>query len=263
MSLVIKSALSGTRNNLQNQLLAVHALIAGLDEVGRGPLAGPVVVAAALSDGRTLPEGMNDSKLLNHNSITSLSASLKQSLQGFIIVQKDAAEIDRLNIYQATKRAMLEALDGLNPQPQVAISDAMPLPEAKIEVYDLVKADLSEECVMAASILAKCERDLVMAQYDDIYPQYGFASHKGYPTARHLQALIQYGITPIHRLSYQPVLEALIYHRAQLMQWLEEATLNKKVDLLNRVLKIKRPSKGFCPKQFSEGLLWLRKSVGL
>ncbi|MBW7875481.1 MAG: ribonuclease HII [Candidatus Cloacimonetes bacterium] len=243
--------------------MSSYTLIAGLDEVGRGPLAGPVVVAAALLDQRSLPEGLKDSKLLNAKTIESFSAVLKEVLPGYKIVAREPSEIDRLNIYQATKQAMLEALEGLPTKPQAAISDALPLPEASIPVYALVKADQTQECVMAASILAKMYRDSLMIAYDSLYPQYGFASHMGYPTARHLEALKQYGITPIHRLSYQPVLEALLFHREHLESWIQTATGIQRLNLLNRALKIKKPSSIFCEHRFLGSVLLLKKAVGL
>lgn len=179
-------------------------VIAGIDEVGRGPLAGPVVAAAV-----TLPvgckiHGLNDSKQIpKHKHQAVFEAVMAQALEVSIGI-RDNHDIDRLNIYEATKEAMLEALDGLEQRPQHLLVDAMTL-ERDIPQNALIKGDAKSMSIAAASIVAKVVRDQMMSTYDQIYPGYDFATNVGYGTANHLAGLQELGVTPIHRQSFEPV----------------------------------------------------------
>ena len=179
--------------------------IAGVDEAGRGPLAGPVVVAAViLPSGLFLPK-INDSK--------KLSPKVRDELYDKIIAQAvaveraiiDAATIDRVNIYQATVNGMYDAIFGLQPQPSQVLIDAVRLDRLPMPSLPLIKGDAKSASIAAASIIAKVERDRIMNEYDKLYPVYGFAQHKGYGTAQHVEALQKYGPCPIHRRSFEPV----------------------------------------------------------
>lgn len=179
--------------------------IAGVDEAGRGPLAGPVVVAAViLPSGLFLPK-INDSK--------KLSPKVRDELYDMIIAQAvaveraiiDAATIDRVNIYQATVNGMYDAIFGLKPQPSQVLIDAVRLDRLPMPSLPLIKGDAKSASIAAASIIAKVERDRMMDEYDKLYPVYGFAQHKGYGTAQHVEALQKYGPCPIHRRSFEPV----------------------------------------------------------
>ncbi len=179
--------------------------IAGVDEAGRGPLAGPVVVAAViLPSGLFLPK-INDSK--------KLSPKVRDELYDRIIAQAvaveraiiDAATIDRVNIYQATVNGMYDAIFGLKPQPSQVLIDAVRLDRLPMPSLPLIKGDAKSASIAAASIIAKVERDRMMDEYDKLYPVYGFAQHKGYGTAQHVEALQKYGPCPIHRRSFEPV----------------------------------------------------------
>ncbi|WP_281164953.1 ribonuclease HII [Liquorilactobacillus sicerae] len=179
-------------------------LVAGIDEVGRGPLAGPVVAAAVI-----LP---HDFSILEVNDSKQLSPHLREKLSHKILAEAlavgigiaDNRQIDQLNIYQATRIAMKKAVANLKIQPQQLIIDAMQI-ETAIPQLKLIKADAKSNSVAAASIVAKVWRDRLMVSYDEIYPGYGFAKNAGYGTAQHLAALKNQGITPIHRLSFAPV----------------------------------------------------------
>lgn len=179
-------------------------VIAGIDEVGRGPLAGPVVAAAViLPVGCKIP-GLNDSKQIpkqKHQAV--FEAVMNQALEVSIGVRDNHA-IDRLNIYEATKEAMLEALDGLEQQPQHLLVDAMTL-DRKIPQNSLIKGDAKSMSIAAASIVAKVVRDQMMSSYDQLYPGYDFATNVGYGTANHLAGLHELGVTPIHRQSFEPI----------------------------------------------------------
>ncbi|MGL5270288.1 MAG: ribonuclease HII [Selenomonadaceae bacterium] len=179
--------------------------IAGVDEAGRGPLAGPVVVAAVIfPSGLFLPK-INDSK--------KLSPKVRDELYDRIIAQAvaveraiiDAATIDRVNIYQATVNGMYDAIFGLKPQPSQVLIDAVRLDRLPMPSLPLIKGDAKSASIAAASIIAKVERDRMMDEYDKLYPVYGFAQHKGYGTAQHVEALQKYGPCPIHRRSFEPV----------------------------------------------------------
>lgn len=178
--------------------------IVGMDEAGRGPLAGPLVVAAVCFPKGYHHEGIYDSK----------KVSEKKREEMFELIQKDAVEfhirivtpkeVDELNIYRATQKAM-EDLSLEFKQVDGILTDAMPLPNIQKDVISIVKGDQKSVSIAAASILAKVTRDRIMIEYDQIYPEYGFKDHKGYGTKKHLEAIEKYGVLDIHRESYAPV----------------------------------------------------------
>ena len=179
-------------------------LIAGIDEVGRGPLAGPVVAAAVI-----LPKGckiryLNDSKKIPKSKHVAIYHEVMEQAVAVGIGIKDAKIIDQVNIYEATKLAMLEALGKLNPTPQHLLIDAMKL-DTPIPQQSIIKGDANSLSIAAASIVAKVTRDRLMADYDQTYPGYGFAKNAGYGTAEHLEGLEKQGITPIHRKTFEPI----------------------------------------------------------
>ena len=179
-------------------------LIAGVDEVGRGPLAGPVVAAAVILPENCKIPGLNDSKKIpksKHHAI--YQAVLDQALSVGIGI-KDNQVIDQVNIYEATKLAMMEAIGQLDPQPQHLLIDAMKL-DLPISQTSIIKGDANSLSIAAASIVAKVTRDQMMEGFDRKYPGYDFAQNAGYGTANHLAGLDQLGVTPIHRRSFEPV----------------------------------------------------------
>lgn len=185
------------------------AWIAGTDEAGRGPMAGPLVVAAViLPEGYTHPE-MDDSKRLTAKKREKLYDVIIDDAISYCIVVIEPDEIDKINIYEASRRGMVAAVKALQPSPQVVLTDAMPLREKGIADIALIKGDHKSISIAAASILAKVYRDRLMDDYDALYPQYGFKKHKGYVTKVHKEALKKYGPCPIHRQSYRPVQEVL------------------------------------------------------
>ncbi len=184
-------------------------LIAGVDEAGRGPLAGPVVAAAVVFPPTYQNEEINDSKKLSEKKREKLFEEIKENAIAYGIASVSAKEIDRANIYEATKIAMKEAIGQLKGQYNLVITDAMKLDLDK-PVIALVKGDAKCLNVAAASILAKVTRDRYLKELDEAYPQYGFAKHKGYGTKEHLEALNKYGpIEGIHRKSFKPVMEII------------------------------------------------------
>ncbi len=181
-----------------------HA-ICGIDEAGRGPLAGPVVVAACILPPFLRIEGINDSKKLTAKKREELYKIIIKNALDYQIVFIDEAEIDQLNIYQATKKGMLMAVEGLNIKPDYVLIDAMPLGELKLEHDSIIHGDARCASVAAASILAKVTRDDYMNKMDVKYPNYGFRKNKGYGTKRHMEALDKFGPCEIHRKTYAPV----------------------------------------------------------
>jgi ribonuclease HII len=179
--------------------------IAGVDEAGRGPLAGPVFVAAVI-----LPIGLYIPKI---NDSKKISAKVRESIYELLLKEAIAIErsivdektIDRINIYQATINGMYNAILSLKPKPQQVLIDAVPLEQLEIPSLSLIKGDAISASIAAASIVAKVERDHMMDEYDKMYPEYGFAQHKGYGTTQHVAALKKYGPCPIHRRSFEPV----------------------------------------------------------
>lgn len=180
-------------------------LVAGVDEAGRGPLAGPVSVAAViLPQGLYLPH-LNDSKKLSPKLREELFEEIQEKAIAIGTSLVDAATIDRVNIYQATINGMYEAIFALQPPPEKVLIDAIRLEQLPMPSLSIVKGDAKSASIAAASIIAKVTRDRWMDAYDQEYPQYGFAHHKGYGTAEHLAALKKYGPCPIHRKSFEPV----------------------------------------------------------
>ena len=183
-------------------------VIIGLDEAGRGPMAGPLVVGAVIFDKNYYNEDIDDSKKLTEKKREALYDVIIHDALAYQIEIIDVEEVDRLNVYQASKIGMLRAIEHISLQPDFALTDAMPLGDA-IDHQAIIKGDHLSMTIGAASILAKVTRDRIMKDYDVMYPQYGFAKHKGYPTKQHKEALLQYGVTPIHRRSFQPVIDVL------------------------------------------------------
>ncbi len=182
-----------------------YKLIAGTDEVGRGPLIGPVVAAAViLPVGYILP-GLTDSKKLSEKKRNKFYEIIKRDAISYGIGIVDAKVIDEINIYEASRLAMIKALENLNIKPDYILSDAMPLPYENSK--PIIHGDALSESIAAASVLAKVTRDNMMYALDKKYPEYDFKSHKGYPTKKHLENLEKYGILDNYRFSYKPVKE--------------------------------------------------------
>lgn len=179
--------------------------ICGVDEAGRGPLAGPLVVAACILPPFLRIEGINDSKQLSAKKRKELYKVIVKNALAYKIVFVTEEDVDSLNIYQATKKGMLMAIAGLKNKPDYALIDAMPLGELEIPHNSIIHGDARCASVAAASILAKVTRDEYMEKMDIKYPNYGFKKHKGYGTKAHMQALEKYGPCKIHRKSFAPV----------------------------------------------------------
>ncbi|MCB1786505.1 MAG: ribonuclease HII [Chromatiaceae bacterium] len=177
----------------------------GIDEVGRGPLAGPVVAAAVILDPARPIEGLADSKALSARRRDLLFEQICTHAVAWAVGRAEVAEIDQLNILQASLLAMQRAVAGLSPVPVSALVDGNRLPQLPCPGRAIVGGDAIEPCISAASIVAKVLRDREMVAMDDRYPGYGLARHKGYPTAQHLAALRTLGVSPIHRRSFGPV----------------------------------------------------------
>lgn len=186
-----------------------HAAVAGIDEAGRGPLAGPVVAAAVILDPRRLPKGLADSKALTAERREELYEVVVAKAVRFGVGVVDVATIDSVNILNATFLAMRQAVDQLGEPPQLAIVDGNRAPSLPCLVRTVIDADARCLSVAAASILAKVTRDRLMIELDAACPGYGFASHKGYSTPEHLAALKALGASPHHRVSFAPVAECL------------------------------------------------------
>jgi len=183
--------------------------IAGVDEVGRGPLAGPVVAAAVILDPAKPIHGLLDSKLLDETTRESLDVEIRQRSLVFCIAQASVDEIDRLNILHASMLAMKRAVEGLKVTPQLVLVDGNRCPDINVPAAAVVKGDQRVQAISAASIIAKVARDQMMVELHALYPQYGLAKHKGYPTPFHRQAILQHGVSDFHRRSFRPVREAL------------------------------------------------------
>ena len=179
-------------------------LIAGVDEVGRGPLAGPVVAAAVILPKACKIPGLNDSKKIPKSKHKEIYEAVLQNAIAIGIGIKDNQVIDQVNIYEATKLAMMEAIGQLEPQPQHLLIDAMRL-DLPISQTSIIKGDANSLSIAAASIVAKVTRDQMMEEFDREYPGYDFAQNAGYGTAKHLAGLDKLGVTPIHRRSFEPV----------------------------------------------------------
>ncbi len=178
-------------------------LIAGTDEVGRGPLVGPVVAAAVILPKNYQLEGLNDSKKLSEKKRKDYYNILIKEAISYGIGIVDAKVIDEINIYEASRKAMLEAINNLSVKPDYVLSDAMPLPIKTSK--SIIHGDALSLSIAAASVIAKVTRDEMMYELDELYPEYGFKNHKGYPTKKHLENIQKYGILDNYRFSYKPV----------------------------------------------------------
>lgn len=180
-------------------------LVAGVDEAGRGPLAGPVMAAAVILDPRRPISGLKDSKQLSAGQREALAVEIRGCSLAWAVAWADHEEIDRLNILEASLLAMARAVAALTLQPQRVVVDGNRCPGVSQPVTAVVKGDVTVPAISAASILAKVERDAAMCRLDSVYPGYGFAIHKGYPTAAHIAALEAQGACAVHRRSFGPV----------------------------------------------------------
>ncbi len=180
-------------------------LVAGVDEVGRGPLAGPVVAAAVILDPCKPIDGLCDSKKLTIKKRLLVSENIKLKSLAWAFGRAEADEIDKINILQASLLAMKRAIEGLKIRPEVVLVDGKYTPDINFEKKAIIKGDALIPEISAASIIAKVERDNEMIELEKIYPGYGFSSHKGYPTRQHIESLEKLGVTDIHRLTFSPV----------------------------------------------------------
>ncbi|HKJ16218.1 MAG TPA: ribonuclease HII [Xanthomonadales bacterium] len=184
-------------------------LCAGVDEAGRGPLAGPVVVAAVILDPERPIHGLADSKKLSETRRNKLATAIRYQALAWRVEAIEVATIDEINILQATMLGMRLVVEKLDPVPELALIDGNRAPDLSCECHTIVRGDESEPAISAASILAKVHRDEIMKGLHQEFPHYGFDRHKGYPTRHHLQMLKEFGVCPHHRRSYAPVREAL------------------------------------------------------
>ncbi|MFZ2162014.1 MAG: ribonuclease HII [Sideroxyarcus sp.] len=184
-------------------------LICGVDEAGRGPLAGPVSAAAVILDPANPIEGLADSKKLSEKQRDRLAPIIRERALAWAVAYAEVDEIDELNILQATLLAMKRAVQALHIQPQQVLVDGLYCPQTGLPSQAIVKGDSKVAAISAASILAKTARDELMLKLHAQYPQYGFDGHKGYPTAAHIAALREYGVSDVHRRSFRPVRELL------------------------------------------------------
>ena len=194
---------------LQEQLPAVDGLLAGVDEAGRGPLVGNVVAAAVILDKHKPIDGLNDSKKLTAKRREQLAEQIRERALAWRVISIDAAEIDRINILQATMLAMKMAVEQLSIAPDHVFIDGNRCPAITVPATAIIKGDARVTAISAASILAKVERDAQMLILHETWPQYGFDKHKGYPTKAHFAALAEHGPCPEHRKSFGPVKNAM------------------------------------------------------
>lgn len=194
--------------DFENRAIAEgFSFIAGVDEVGRGCLAGAVVAAACILDlSKPLPEGLNDSKKLSAKRREQIAEELRANALAYSIGQVEADEIDRINILEATKKAMRLAIENLQPPADFLLIDALQLKDVSLPQKAIIKGDATIASIAAASIIAKVYRDNLMAELDKTYPVYGFARHAGYGTKAHFEALKIHGACPLHRKSFRGVL---------------------------------------------------------
>ena len=195
----------GVPTEIWQEILLSDRCVAGVDEAGRGPLAGPVMAAAVILPPRYNLPGLTDSKKLSARKRASLEIQIKSQALAWSVAIATAAEIDGINILQASLLAMQRAIESLSVVPEVVLVDGNFCPQCAAPAIAVVKGDSKVPAISAASILAKETRDRLMREYDTQYPVYGFALHKGYPTMRHIQALNEHGACSIHRLSFAPV----------------------------------------------------------
>jgi ribonuclease HII len=185
------------------------ALLAGVDEAGRGPLAGPVIAAAVILDPANPVTGLRDSKQLPASRRDSLYAEITAKALAWATGRSEVVEIDAINILQATLLAMRRAVEKLAPAAEYALVDGNRCPQLACPAQAVIKGDSRIPAISAASIIAKVTRDREMVELDGLYPGYGLAQHKGYPSRKHLEALQRFGVLPIHRRSYAPVRKLL------------------------------------------------------
>ena len=190
-------------------------LICGVDEAGRGPLAGPVSAAAVILDPSRPIEGLADSKKLSEKQRDRLAPLIRERALAWAVAYAEVEEIDRLNILQATLLAMRRAVEALSIRPQQVLVDGLYCPQTGIPSQAIVKGDSKVAAISAASILAKTARDELMLQLHGRYPQYGFDAHKGYPTAAHLAALREHGVSAVHRKTFKPVRQFAANHSGE------------------------------------------------
>mgnify|MGYP000403237554 FL=1 len=178
-------------------------LIGGIDEAGRGPLAGPVVVACVIMPKDSMIEGVNDSKKVSEKKREKLYEEITKTAISYEVGIIDQKEIDNINILNATKLGLTTSIKGLKVKPEFILVDALTnIDTCKIPYRSIVKGDAKCYCIACASIIAKVTRDRIMRQWAEVYPQYGFEKHKGYGTAMHIQAIKEYGLCPLHRHSF-------------------------------------------------------------
>ena len=190
-------------------------LICGVDEAGRGPLAGPVSAAAVILDPARPIEGLADSKKLSEKQRDRLAPLIRARALAWAVAYAEVEEIDRLNILQATLLAMKRAVEALSIRPQQVLVDGLYCPQTGIPSQAIVKGDSKVAAISAASILAKTARDELMLALHGCYPQYGFDAHKGYPTAAHLAALREHGVSAVHRKTFKPVRQFAANHSGE------------------------------------------------
>jgi len=179
-----------------------YAVICGIDEAGRGPLAGPVCAGACVLPRDCEILYLNDSKKLSEKKREELFAEIKEKALSWAVGISSNETIDEINILQATYKAMRDAISQISPAPDLLLNDAVVIPEVSIKQVGIIKGDAKSVSIAAASILAKVTRDHIMIEYDTQYPEYGFAKHKGYGTKQHMEAIRKYGLTPIHRKTF-------------------------------------------------------------
>lgn len=178
-------------------------IICGIDEAGRGPLAGPVVVAAVIMPKESMIEGVNDSKKVSEKKRETLYEQIIKEAISYSVGIIDQREIDEINILNATKKGLTLAIKGLKVRPDRILVDALTkIDTCHIPYTSIIKGDAKSYSIAAASIIAKVTRDRIMREWDEVYPQYGFQKHKGYGTKKHIEAIEEYGLCPLHRLSF-------------------------------------------------------------
>lgn len=183
--------------------------IIGLDEAGRGPMAGPLVVGGVIFPKGFYDERINDSKKLTEKKREALYDFIIEKALAYDIEVISVEEVDKLNVYEASRTGMRRIIERIGVKPDFALTDAMPLGDDAIDHLSIIKGDAKSMSIGGASILAKVTRDRIMKEYAKIYPEYGFEKHKGYVTKAHKEALAKYGICPIHRRSFKPVQDVL------------------------------------------------------
>jgi ribonuclease HII len=205
----VAQIVSGARVIMDDEF-STKNLVAGVDEAGRGPLAGPVFAAAVILNPQRPIAGLADSKTLSESKRDSLYILIKESALSWSIAQAGVEEIDQLNILQATLLAMQRAVNGLHVQPHEVLVDGNRLPDLSIPAQAIVKGDSKVQAISAASILAKVERDKLMVDYHQQYPDFAFHLHKGYGTKQHLAEIEQFGFLDVHRRTFNPVKSMLM-----------------------------------------------------